>query len=96
MEEAHWTLSKNIKNSRIIQHMQAYSHSVSCMCKPSKPKFKSSSWHLLEGVHCCRVSSQGQGKLQHVDLDGAEQGTGFLHNKVIVGLICVCKYRSHL
>lgn len=47
-------------------------------------------YYLLKGVDCCRVGSQGQGKLQHVHLDGAEQGTGFLHNQVIVGLICVC------
>lgn len=91
MEEAHWRLSKNIKNSRVIQHMQ-----VSQRYELSKLKPKSSSWYLLEGVYRCRVSSQGKGKLQHVHLDGAEQGTGFLHNQVIVGLIRVYKYRSHL
>lgn len=48
------------------------------------------SWYLLEGVYCGRVGSQGEGKLQHVHLHGAEQGTGFLYNQVIVGLICVC------
>lgn len=46
--------------------------------------------YLLKRVDCCRVGSQGEGKLQHVHLDGTEQGTGFLHNQVIVGLICVC------
>lgn len=46
--------------------------------------------YLLEGVNGGRVRSQGQGKLQHVQLDGAEQGTGFLHYQLIVGLVCVC------
>lgn len=54
-----------------------------------KRKSKSSSWYLLEGVYCCGVGSQGEGKLQHVHLDGAEQGTGFLNDQVIVCLICV-------
>lgn len=55
-----------------------------------KHKTESGSWYLLEGVHGCRVGSEGEGKLQHVHLDGAEQGTGFFHNQIIVGLICVC------
>lgn len=87
MEEAHWTLSKKKQQylsrtfNRIwhFSHVQAFNH-----------KTKSSSWYLLEGVYCCRVGSQGEGELQHVHLDGAEQGAGFLHNQVIVGLICVC------
>lgn len=54
-----------------------------------KRKSKSSSWYLLEGVYCRGVGSQGEGKLQHVHLDGAEQGTGFLNDQVIVCLICV-------
>lgn len=51
---------------------------------------KSGLWYLLEGVHRGRVGSKGEGKLQHVHLDGAEQGAGSLHNQLIVGLICVC------
>lgn len=46
--------------------------------------------YLLEGVHGRRVGSEGEGELQHVHLDGAEQGTGFLQNQLVVGLICVC------
>lgn len=60
------------------------------LARAFKRKIKSSSWYLLEGVYCCRVGSQGEGELQHVHLDGAEQGTGSLHNQVIVSLICVC------
>lgn len=55
-----------------------------------KHKIESGSWYLLEGMHGCRVGSKGEGELQHVHLDGAEQGTGFFHNQIIVGLICVC------
>lgn len=51
---------------------------------------KSGLWYLLEGVHRGRVGSKGEGELQHVHLDGAEQGAGSLHNQLIVGLICVC------
>lgn len=51
---------------------------------------KSGLWYLLEGVHCGRVGSKGEGELQHVHLDGAEQGASSLHNQIIVGLICVC------
>lgn len=46
--------------------------------------------YLLEGVHRGRVGSKGEGELQHVHLDGAEQGAGSLHDQLIVGLICVC------
>lgn len=47
-------------------------------------------WYLLEGVHRGRVGSKGEGELQHVHLDGAEQGAGSLHDQLIVGLVCVC------
>ena len=46
--------------------------------------------YLLEGVHCGGVGSQGEGKLQHVDLDGAEHSGGSLHNKLVVGLFRIC------
>lgn len=51
---------------------------------------RSGRWYLLEGVHRGRVGSKGEGELEHVHLDGAEQSAGSLDDQLIVGLICVC------
>lgn len=86
-EEAHWTQSENKAGSVVQSKGQSHAQAF-------KLEIKSPLLYLLEGVHCCRVGSEGEGKLQHVHLDGAEQGTGFLYNQVIVGLICVCVRRE--
>lgn len=90
-EGAHWMQSKGVESSRVIQ-TPARKHLPTCT---RTRKIKASSWYLLEGVHCGGVGTQREGKLQHVNLDGAEQGTDSLHNQVIVGLVCVCMGQRH-